>query len=119
MAGVGKPRLPPDTPFRSGGAAGQGNRQAGKAVNRGLQASMRGQVHWVQRSFGTGCSKPKLCCTQQATCYCRASMFGCIAGHKRPASVGPWGWQRPKLIGIYFLEIYTIVRYTIMRCHLA
>ena len=31
----------------------QGNKQAGKAKNRGLQATMRGQVHWVQQAEAT------------------------------------------------------------------
>ena len=30
--------------------ARQGNRQAGKSEDRGLQAAMKGQVHWVQQA---------------------------------------------------------------------
>ena len=37
----------------------QVNRQAGNAEDRGFQKTMRGQVHWVQHSFGS-----KLCCTR-------------------------------------------------------
>ena len=57
---VRKPRLSPrPTPLHSGGLVRrrQGNKQAGKAGNvnrgRGLQATMRGQVHWVQQVEAT------------------------------------------------------------------
>ena len=30
-------------------------------------------------------------------------LFGCGADHKRPACVGPWGWQRPGSFGIHLL----------------
>ena len=36
---------------------------------------------------------------------CTIGLLVGIAGHKRPASVGPWGWQRPGLIGIHLLMI--------------
>ena len=31
-------------------------------------------------------------------------LFVCGAGHKCPACVGPWGWQRPGSFGIHLLE---------------
>ena len=32
-------------------------------------------------------------------------LFVCGADHKRPACVGPWGWQRPGSFGIHLLVI--------------